>query len=190
MPLPLPELDTRRWDELVAEGRAMVPTWRRAGPSTTSPTPASPWSSCTPRCPEILLYRIDRITPAHLRSLPALAGDRAAPGHDRRDAPGAAAEPGLPAVARASGFKVRDPVSTAVFEAGRHLTVSPAWLELDDAEATERGRIMTGAGGVWTDSSACNGRPGPGFLALGPTPAVGDALYLGFDTRRRSRGRS
>lgn len=74
MPLPLPSLDTRRWDDLVAEGRALIP---RHAPAWTDHNVHDPgimlmelfaWLS------EQLMYRANRIPERHLQRFLALAG--------------------------------------------------------------------------------------------------------------------
>src|SRR3954466_2057792 len=74
MPLPLPTLDTRRWADLVEEGRAVIP---RYAPEWTDHNVHDPgitlielfaWLS------EQLVYRANRVPDRHLRKFLALAG--------------------------------------------------------------------------------------------------------------------
>jgi hypothetical protein len=79
MPITLSVLDNRKWDDLVAEGRSMIPQW------------AAEWTNHNPSDPgitlmelfayfcEILIYRIDRISDANI-----LAFLRLINGHDWR----------------------------------------------------------------------------------------------------------
>jgi hypothetical protein len=74
MPLPLPNLDTRRWEDLVAEGRALIPRY------------APDWTDHNVHDPGIMLmeflawqveqaiYRANRVPARHRRKFLALAG--------------------------------------------------------------------------------------------------------------------
>ncbi|MFN9371778.1 MAG: baseplate J/gp47 family protein [Planctomycetaceae bacterium] len=74
MPLPLPNLDTRRWSDLVEEGRAQIPRY------------APPWNDHNVHDPGITLiellaalveqdiYRVNRIPERHRRKFLALVG--------------------------------------------------------------------------------------------------------------------
>src|SRR5262245_61484742 len=79
MPLPLPNLDDRRWLELVEEGRALIPFY---GPE---------WTDHNYHCPgitflelfawitEMDVYQVDRVPESHVRKFLALVGTRTAP---------------------------------------------------------------------------------------------------------------
>src|SRR4051794_12375702 len=74
MPLPLPDLDTRRWDDLIDEARALIP---RYAPTWTDFNIHDPGISII----ELLawqveqdVYWLNRVPPAHRRAFLALIG--------------------------------------------------------------------------------------------------------------------
>ena len=79
MPLPLPNLDTRRWSDLVDEGRALIP---RFAPSWTDHNVHDPGITLIELfafLTESLLYRANRIPERHRRKFLALLGYPALP---------------------------------------------------------------------------------------------------------------
>lgn len=74
MPLPLPNLDTRRWADLVDEGRALIP---RHAPEWTDHNAHDPGIMVVELMAwlvEQLVYRANRVPERHLRKFLALAG--------------------------------------------------------------------------------------------------------------------
>ena len=68
MPLPLPNLDDRKYKDLIAEGLALIPTH---APEWTNHNPSDPGIALVElfaHLTEILIYRVNRITPANLLS--------------------------------------------------------------------------------------------------------------------------
>lgn len=180
MPLPLPVLDRRTWAELVAEARALLP---RYAPDWTDYNVHDPgitlvelfaWLS------ELLMFRSDRIAPAELRAFLRWFGIVPRPAQPATTVLALELPPASPAQTLAAGMKVTDPTSALVFETDDPLLVSPAWIECS-GEGTRRGRIFSHTQTLFTDLSADNAMPGLEFYALGPAPAPGDALWVGFD---------
>src|SRR6266478_8653415 len=67
MPLPLPNLDTRRFDDLVAEMKALIP---RNAPDWTNHNPSDPGITLIELfafLTDMLLYRLNRVTEAQVR---------------------------------------------------------------------------------------------------------------------------
>ena len=83
MSIPLPELDDRTWDQLVAESRALIPTHDR---SWTDHNPADPGITLIELLAwltEMLLFRLDRLPDAYYRNfLRLLNGGDWQPGAD------------------------------------------------------------------------------------------------------------
>jgi hypothetical protein len=68
MPLPLPNLDDRKYKDLIDEGLALIPTH---APEWTNHNPSDPGIALVElfaHLTEILIYRLNRITPANLLS--------------------------------------------------------------------------------------------------------------------------
>ena len=74
MPLPLPNLDTRRWADLVDEGRALVPRYAPAWTDHNVHDPGITLIELFAYLVEGLLYRANRIPERHRRKFMALAG--------------------------------------------------------------------------------------------------------------------
>src|ERR1700682_2081936 len=180
MPLPMPVLDNRTWTELTAEGRALIPN---AAPKWTDHNAHDPgitlmelfaWLS------EMLIFRLDRISPAKVRAFLRLAGVTPRPPLVSSTVIAFRADPGTAASILAAGTQVADDGGTTVFESSAPLIVSPAWIELSPAEMTSRGSVQSVSRGQTIDHSSENG--GAGYWAFGADPAVGDCFMLGFDT--------
>jgi len=76
MPIPLPNLDDRRWTDLVEEGRALIPVY---APEWTDHNPSDPGITLLELfafLTETLLYRANRISDRQRRRMLALAGVR------------------------------------------------------------------------------------------------------------------
>lgn len=74
MPLPLPNLDDRTFDDLVAEARAMIP---RLAPRWTNYNPSDPGITLIELfawLTEIMLYRLNRVPDEHYEVFLGLIG--------------------------------------------------------------------------------------------------------------------
>jgi predicted phage baseplate assembly protein len=177
VPLPVPTLDVRSWNELVSEGRSLIP---RAATRWTDHNVHDPgitlmelfaWLS------EMLLFRLDRVDPATLRGFLRLVGVRPASAGVAETVVAVRAGGGtLPA-----GTQLTDAGETITFESAEPLTLSPAWIGLKGDSSVGRTVVRTRAGGALIDQTAENDPRGRGFLAFGPEPHPGDALELLFD---------
>lgn len=74
MPLPLPNLDTRRWTDLVDEGRALIPRYAPAWTDHNVHDPGIMLVELFAWLVEQLVYRANRVPARHLRKFLALAG--------------------------------------------------------------------------------------------------------------------
>ena len=181
MGLPVPRLDSRTWDELMTEARALIPEYAPA------------WTDHNLHDPGVTLVELDRVAhrrpalPARPRLAEKLRGFLRHVGVTPM--PTGVAEtvvafrqgPGSPtAVHLRSRFQVTDTARELVFESSAPLDVSPAWIELDAAEGTDRAVIFREANGVRADVSAANAATDRSFLPFGGSPQPGDALTIGF----------
>jgi predicted phage baseplate assembly protein len=184
VPLPLPSLDTRNWDELVEETRALIPRNAPAWTDHNLHDPGITLMELLAWLAELQLFQLDRISPPRLRSFLRLVGvERKAAGVAEtvvalRQGPGSQNPVQLP-----PGFQVADEGHQVTFESRAALTVSPAWIELSAAEGTDRGRVIVAAGGVSHDQTDANLDPQRVVAPFGAAPRPGDALWLGFTER-------
>jgi len=188
VPLPLPVIDRRTFDDLVAEARALLPGFAPEWTDYNASDPGITFVELFAWITEILTYRADRVPAAQMRAYLRWLGIEPAPAQPASTALALRLPPGGAAQVLPAGLKVADPTTRLVFEVDDPITISPAWLELDLAEGTSRGVIWTWSNGRYAEETAGNCRSGHEFFALGPNPAAGDALLLGFDCVPASPG--
>jgi Baseplate J-like protein len=189
MTLPVTRLDTRSWSELVAEARARLPEYAPDWTDHNLHDPGITLLELFAWLSELLLFRLDRVSPAMLRAFLGQLGVTPAPPRQATAVVALRAGPPRPGPLRLGpGFAVSDQRGAVRFESPVGLMVSPAWLELDPSERGGRGRLRRRAGGQVTDLSAANTQPGEAFAPFGPAPRLGDALELGFEVRPAAAG--
>ena len=171
MPLPLPRLDNRTFDQLLEEATALLP---RLAPGWTDYNLHDPGITLVEMLAWLVetdMYRLDRTPPAAFRNFLKLVGifphpPRAAKAVLVFIVPEGTDQPiKLPTKIQAANFD-----KSVIFQAKRVLVVSPARLQT----------VLTGDEGELSDSSAKNGTV-QGFAPFGTAPQPGSALYLGFD---------
>ena len=180
MPLPLPTLDSRTWDELTSEGRSLIPRYAPEWTDHNLHDPGITLIELFAWLSELLLFRLDRVTPATMRTFLRLVGVEPEPAHAACTAVAFRLAVGAAPVALLAGTRISDAGGDVVFESVDDVTVTAAWLELDTAEGTSRGRIVVDAGGASVDVTAQNAT-GDVFAAFGSAPVPGDGLRIGFD---------
>lgn len=170
MPLPLPDLDTRRWADLVEEGRALLP---RYAPTWTDHNVHDPGITLLELFAWLVeqdIYQVNRIPERHRRKFLALAGFRPQ-----------APQPAETALSFTLAGSVTQhlpaglALATAVglpFHLVEPLTVVPAVLQ---AVQVDDGAAFVDKTRLWRD-----GLP---FALWGNNPdaAASPALYLGFN---------
>ncbi len=176
MTLPLPNLDDRRWTDLVDEGRALIPLYAPGWTDHNVHDPGITFLELFAAQAEIDLYRINRVPPAHVRKFLALVG----------------AEPRPPRAARTVlAFRLKD---------GKKPLAVPAGLEVE-AEDLAGGRTVFrtlhpftavaglgvealqtggGIGGSGFEDLTARRRRGETLAPFGDDPAPGAAFYLGL----------
>lgn len=172
MPLPLPRLDTRTFDQLVEEARALLP---RLAPGWTDHNAHDPGVTLLELfawLAEMDSYRLDRTSAASYRAFLRLVGVGPRPAQVAEtilifSARNSAAVEREPAV-----FQVGNTDGNIVFRTVGELAVSPAKLTA----------VLSGPGEALNTIPEENNQPmGKPWPALGAAPKPGDALYLGFD---------
>jgi predicted phage baseplate assembly protein len=170
MSLPLPDLDTRRFADLVDEAVTSIPALAPAWTDHNAHDPGITLLELLAWAVEQDVYRANRVPPRNRRKLLALLGVRTAPPRPARWVLGVAARPGagsqrLPAGAclAAGGLPVRTTADATAVEARLR------------AVAVHDGSRLVDVTGRW--------REGLPIAALGPDPRpdAGPALHLGLD---------
>ncbi|MCG5212175.1 putative baseplate assembly protein [Streptosporangium sp. KLBMP 9127] len=171
--LPLPDLDDRRWQDLVDEGRALIPFYAPQWTDHNVHDPGITLMELFAWVAEMDLYTVNQITDAHRRKLLALAGITPAPPRPSRTLLDVRLAPGAPARSLPAGleFEGRDPFGEPVrFRSLHEVTVQPGRLA---AVRTGRDAPLEDLTTAW--------RRGEPVHPFGPDPHPGSALYLGFD---------
>lgn len=172
MALPLPNLDTRRWADLVEEGRALLP---REAPGWTDHNIHDPGITFLELFAWIVeqgIYRLNQIPERHRRKFLALIGFAPhAPVASRTllaFSPTSGTAPfAIPAGAYFDGASGEGRIA---FRTLRDLTVAP--VEPAAVLIGEPDGAMRDATGEWKEGLA--------FAPFGPRPHPGASLYLGF----------
>lgn len=164
MPLPKPQLDHRRFDQLVDEARALLP---RAAPNWTDYNTSDPgmtlielyaWIS------EMALYGLDRVSDEATRAFLRLVGVQVQPA---RAAEAIVLVAPLADIDLPVGLQLGDSAQTLTFETTHALTASAA-------------RLVSLVDGEGNDATAAQGTDA-GWLPFGRDAARDSAWYLGFD---------
>ena len=103
MPLPLPNLDTRRWNDLVDEGRALIPRYAPAWTDHNIHDPGIMLVELLAWLVESLMYRANRITERDRRKFLALIGYAPLPPQPATTSLGFALTPGSGVVSLPAG---------------------------------------------------------------------------------------
>jgi hypothetical protein len=172
MLVPLPNLDDRRWSELVEEGRALIPVYDQTWSDHNIHDPGIMLVELLAWVAEMDIYWLNRVPEDHLRKFLALAG--IAPAGPR---PAGAAlqillEPDADPVALPAGlvFEGQDALQKPVpFRSLHPVTLAPGKLAA----------ILRQQDRTWSDLTAHLNR-GEAFAPFGDDPAAGSTFHLGF----------
>src|SRR6266540_193909 len=172
--LPLPNLDDRRWEDLVDEGRSLIPFYAPEWTDHNVHDPGISLLELFAWVTEQDLYTVNRVTDAHRRKLLALAGGVAPdPPRPAGTMLGFGLAPGAPARQLPAGLQVegRDPFGVVVsFRTLHALAVQPGRIAVVLAAHQAALEDLTPA---W--------RRGEPVQPFGADPRPGDAFHLGFE---------
>ncbi|MEU7000206.1 putative baseplate assembly protein [Nonomuraea sp. NPDC046570] len=187
--LPLPNLDDRRWQDLVDEGRALIPFYAPAWTDHNAHDPGVTLMELFAWVADLDLYMVNQVTDAHRRRLLALAGVTPHPPRPARTILDLRLPSGARACALPPGleFEGLDPFGAAVrFRAPHGLTVQPGRLAAVLGGGGGRGvlggrdmPVLSGADVPVSDLTDA-WRRGEPMHPFGPDPRLGSALYVGF----------
>jgi len=172
MPIPLPNLDDRRWRDLVEEGRALIPLHAPEWTDHNIHDPGVTLIELLAWVAEMDLYRLNRIPELHLQKFLALAGMRPEPPRAAQTVLRVDIKTGITPIVLPGGveFASADVFGEQTpFRTLEDLTALPVKLKALQSK-DERG---------WRDLSALLQR-GELIDVFGSNPAPGAAFYLGF----------
>jgi hypothetical protein len=177
MPLPLPNLDDRRWADLIEEGRALIPRYAPRWTDHNVHDPGITLLELFAWLTEMTVYRLNRLPEHHRRKFLALTGCRPQPPRVAQTVLTFSPDGGTPRFSVPAGaeFEATDPEGQPVrFRTVRDLDVSVVTLAAVQVEAFDaKGELVFHD---WTRDL----REGLPIAALGKNPQPGEALYLGF----------
>jgi predicted phage baseplate assembly protein len=173
MSLPLPNLDDRRWAEMVEEARALIPVYAPEWTDHNVSDPGITLIELFAWLAEMDIYHLSRVTDELRRKFLALAGE---------------AQLGPQPARTVVRFRLKDKGSDIPLPAGLELegldpfgkTTPFRLLEPVTVVAAELQAIHGGHGAHVTDLTTRWRHGGP-IPLLGDDPSPGAALYLGFD---------
>ncbi|HBY98941.1 MAG: putative baseplate assembly protein [Ardenticatenaceae bacterium] len=172
MPLPLPNLDDRRWTDLVEEGQALIPLYAPGWTDHNVHDPGITLMELLAWIAEMDLYQLNRIPDRHRRKFLALIGLRPAPPRPARTVLSFGLQAGvsqrsLPATVE---FEGNDPFGQPTrFRTLDAVTVVQNQLTAIQVKDERGVHDLTGR---W--------QRGERLALFGDDPRPGTALYLGF----------
>ncbi len=173
MTLPLPNLDDRRWADLVDEGRALLPVHAPDWTDHNVSDPGITLLEILAWVAEMDVFRADRVPERHRRKFLALAGIRPRPPAPASTVLRLGVLSPSPAIDLPAGIEVvgADPSgATVLFTTRNPVTVVPTALVTALRQTGERFHDLT--------DGLARGEP---IQPFGVDPRPGDAFYLGFD---------
>lgn len=166
--VPLPNLDDRRWADLVDEGRSLIPILSPSWTDHNAHDPAIMLMELLAWVAETDIYRVDRIPDSHIRSFLAMVGVAPRP-------PVAARMPVVFALTDSVGGTVSLPAATLLKSAVGNFRLRDDILVLPATIAS----VQVESGGKFRDATGDLQRGKPIEL-FGGDPKPGDSFYLGF----------
>lgn len=182
MPLPLPNLDTRRWSDLVEEGQALIPVHAPAWTDHNTHDPGVTLMELLAWLVEQDIFRVNQIPRRHLRKFLALAGYLPEPARPARAALRFTLKTGesalkLPAGLALTGQNLLSNGPKVYFRAEHAANIIPNQIST----------VLVFDGNRWLDHTLA-WQEGASYPAWGEDPIPHTdpekqpALYLGFDS--------
>jgi hypothetical protein len=173
MPIPLPNLDDRRWADLVEEGRSLIPLYAPEWTDHNASDPGITLMELFAWVAEMDIYQGNRVPDRHKRKFLELVGIAPDPPLAARAVVGLQLKSGAPALDLPEGvefFGDDDGGTPTPFRALHAISVAGAKLQAVQSFDGERFQDLTG-----------RVQRGQSLSLMGAAPIVGAQLYLGFD---------
>jgi hypothetical protein len=166
MPIPLPNLDDRRYTDLVDEGRSLIPVYSPEWTNFNASDPGITLMELFAFVAEMDIYQINRVPDRHKRKFLELIGVKPEPPHPAQVALAVTVSGTSPvSVPARTAFSV----SNLPFRTLADLTAAPASLNA----------IQTTDGTTFRDATATF--PDEPLWPFGIPPQTDSAIYFGFD---------
>ncbi len=174
MSLPLPNLDDRRWAEMVDQGRTLIPVFAPEWTDHNVHDPGITMIELLAWIAEMDIYRANRVPAAHRRKFLELVGYAPRPPRGAGTLVGFELIGGAPETVLPAGVQVA--ASGATASAGAYFRTDDELLIVPGSVTA----IQVGSAGGFEDLTT-RWRRGEALKALGSDPAPGSALYLGLN---------
>jgi predicted phage baseplate assembly protein len=176
MGLDIPDLDDREFEALVEDARKRIPVHADEWTDHNAHDPGITILELLAWVAETDIYRLDRITDAHVEQYLRLVGIRREPPQPATtrlelDPPPTVAGHRVQAGTPLRAGVLQEPGEQEPFRTAAGVTLTRAGVEAVVSQHRD-GR---------TDNTDANGTDGMFYLPFGDDPTAGDAMYLGFD---------
>lgn len=176
MPLTAPNLDDRRFADLVAEAKTLIPRYAPEWTNFNESDPGITLVELFAWMTDILIYRLNQVPDLNYIKFLQLIGIEL--------------KPASPAKAELTFSLSRDDISTVMVPMGTQVAASsdsgqPVIFETDQALVALGAKltaIQTFDGFGYTPQTKKNAVPGQWFYPFGPKPQAGNSLLLGFSS--------
>ncbi len=172
MKIPLPNLDDRRWSDLVDEGRSLIPTYAPEWTDHNVHDPGITVMELLAWIAEMDIYQLNRISDEHKRKFLALVGVTPEPPRAAQNVLSFVLKPGKPKQELAAGteFYASDPSGIRTpFRLLDPITAVPGRLDTV--------QVKDAAGIHDFGNQLLAGEP---VAIFGPVPEIGAEVYFGF----------
>jgi hypothetical protein len=166
--VPLPNLDDRRWTDLVDEGRSMIPVFAPAWTDHNAHDPGITLMEMLAWIAETDIYRVDRIPDSHIRQFLALIGMGVLPPAPARAVVTFTLKPSMNALDLPATTLLSSP--NGKFQLGKRVSVQPVTIASLQVESDGNFRDVTSD---W--------QRGKSISLLGENPKPGDSFYIGLE---------
>jgi predicted phage baseplate assembly protein len=178
MPLPIPNLDDKTFNELFEESRGLIPRYAPEWTEHNLSDPGITFIDLFAWLAEMQIYFLNRVTDKNFLKFLKLLGEAPI----RAKSAGAdltfeLSETTAPLVIpKLTQVAATDPVSAEriIFETDEDLLVHSSTLR----------RVLTFSSSRWVDNTEANKTVGVFYFAFGDESGQGDQLYLGFDANQ------
>lgn len=178
MPLSIPNLDDKTFDQIVYEARSQIPRYASSWTDHNLHDPGITFLELFAWLTEMQIFSLDQVTEKHLRKFLKLVNHYPLPATPAKaqitfsvspDANGVVAKKGtqVAAIDKLTGEDI-------IFETDRDLYIGDMVIK----------EILTCAHSKFTRNTDANDHDGLFYFPFGERPTSGDALYLGFEYNR------
>jgi predicted phage baseplate assembly protein len=171
MPLPLPVLDDRKYQDLLDELIERIPATAPAWTDYNASDPGITMLELFAYLSESLIYRLDRVPEREYRAFLRLTGVCPKVAQVARTVVAFTSSSAAGVVDLPAGVQMSSSESNVVFQTTAPLHVSEAKIVA----------LLTATKGKLIDRTTTNEDTSASFQPLGDAPQVDDALYVGFD---------